>query len=157
MFIKTWNSSFCFQHYLFISKSVVDKVLLQYLEFIFLLFMNLTLQSLYKAMFFIHQHQLRKCYMWTFSGQDLLRFACSVIFLFINVFLTNFLAFYDFPLLLYAVFFSSTNITKIDMKKCQNRRNRETRTQNFLRRPTMVSGKFLGNSQFQQTSNFFEV
>ena len=156
MFIKTWNSSFCFQHYLFISKSVVDKVLLQYLEFIFLLFMNLTLQSLYKAMFFIHQHQLRKCYMWTFSGQDLLRFACSVIFLFI-VFLTNFLTFYDFPLLLYAMFFLSTNITKIDMKKCQNRRNRETRTQNFLRRPTMVSGKFLGNSQFQQTSNFFEV
>ena len=47
----------------------------------------------------------------------MLRFACSVSFLFINVFLTNFLAFYDFPLLLYAMFFVSTNITKIDMKK----------------------------------------
>ena len=36
-------------------------------------------------------------------------------------------------------------------------RNSEIRTQNFLRRPTMVGGKFLGNSQFQQTPIFFEV
>ena len=74
-----------------------------------------------------------------------------------NVFLTNFLTFYYFPLLLHAMFFLSTNITKIDKKKCQNRRNRETRTQNFLLHPTMVGGNFLGNSQFQQMPNFFEV
>ena len=43
------------------------------------------------------------------------------------------------------------------MKKCQNRRNSETKTQNFLRPPTMVGGKSLGNSQFQQTPNFLEV
>ena len=55
------------------------------------------------------------------------------------------------------LFFLSTNITKIDMKKCQIRRNRETRAQNFLRRPIIVGGKFLGNSQFQQTPNFFKV
>ena len=42
------------------------------------------------------------------------------------------------------------------MKKCQNRRNRETRTQNFLCRPTIVGGKFLGNSQLEQTPNFFK-
>ena len=41
-------------------------------------------------------------------------------------------------------------------KKCQNRRNRETRTQNFIRRPTMVGGTFLGNSQFKQTPNFLK-
>ena len=40
---------------------------------------------------------------------------CLLSFLFINVFLTNSLTFYDFPLLLYAMFFLSTNITKIDM------------------------------------------
>ena len=39
---------------------------------------------------------------------------------------------YDFPLLLYAMFFLSTNITKIDMKKCQNRQNIETRTENVF-------------------------
>ena len=56
------------------------------------------------------------------------------------------------------MFILSTNITKTDMKKkSQNRRNSEIRTQNFLRRPTMVGGKFLGNSQFRQTPNFFEV
>ena len=108
-------------------------------------------------MFFIQQHRLWKCYMNTFSGQNLLLFACCVSFLFINVFLTNFLTFYDFPLLLYAMFSLSSNITKIDMKKYQNRRNRETRTQNFLHRPTMVGGKLLQNSQFQQTPNFFKV
>ena len=70
--------------------------------------------------------------MQTFSEQDLLQFTCCVSFLFIHVFLTNFLTFYDFPLLLYAMFFLSTNITKIDMKKCQNRQNRETRTQIFF-------------------------
>ena len=43
------------------------------------------------------------------------------------------------------------------MKKCQNSRNREARTQNFLRRPTMVTSKFLENSQFQQTLNFVKV
>ena len=90
-----------------------------------------------------------------FSGLDLLRFACSVSFLFTNVFLTNFLTFYDFPLLVYAVFFCPLT-TKIDMKKCQNKWNRETRTQNFLRRPTMVGGKFLGNCQSQQTRNFLK-
>ena len=56
------------------------------------------------------------------------------------------------------MFILSTNITKTDTKKkSQNRRNSEIRTQNFLRRPTMVGGKFLGNSQFRQTPNFFEV
>ena len=52
--------------------------------------------------------------MQTFSGHDLLQFAC-LSFLFINVSLPNSLTFYDFPLLLYAMFFLSTNITKIDM------------------------------------------
>ena len=56
------------------------------------------------------------------------------------------------------MFILSTNITKTDMKKkSQNRWNSEIRTQNFLRRPTMVGGKFLGNSQFRQTPNFFKV
>ena len=49
---------------------------------------------------------------------------------FINYFLTNFLTFYDFRITARYVF-SIQNITKIDMKKCQNRQNRETRTQNF--------------------------
>ena len=84
-----WNLSFCFQRFLFILKSVIDKVLLQY----------------YIAMFFIHQHRLRKCYMQTFSGQDLLLFACAVSFLFIYVLQINVLTFYDFLLLLYAVFY----------------------------------------------------
>ena len=78
-------------------------------------------------------------------------------FLFINVFLTNFLTFYDLPLLVYDMLFLFTNITKIDTKKCQNRRNRETRTQNFLHRPNVVDGNFFGNFQFQQTANFFKV
>ena len=118
--------------------------------------MSLTLQFLYIAMFFIQQHWLWKYYMQTFSGQDLLQLTCCVSFLFIHVFLTNFLTFYDFPLLLYAMFFLSTNITKIDMKKCQNRQNRETRTQNFLHHPTVIGTKLLWNSQFQQMSNFFK-
>ena len=29
-------------------------------------------------------------------------------------------------------------------------------TQNFIRRPTMVGGTFLGNSQFKQTPNFLK-
>ena len=55
------------------------------------------------------------------------------------------------------MFFLSTNITKIDMKKYQNRQNRETRTQDFFRHPTVVGGKLLGNPQFQQTLDFFKV
>ena len=43
------------------------------------------------------------------------------------------------------------------MKKYQNRQNRETRTQDFFQHPTMVGGKLLGNSQFQQMLNFFKV
>ena len=35
IYIKTWNLSFCFQLYLFILKLVIDKVLSQYLEFLF--------------------------------------------------------------------------------------------------------------------------
>ena len=56
--------------------------------------------------------------MQSFSGQDLLRFACCVSFLFSNNLLTNFLTFYDFPLL-YAMFFLSTSITKIDIKNAK--------------------------------------
>ena len=43
------------------------------------------------------------------------------------------------------------------MKKCENTRNSEARTQNFVRHPTMVGGKLLGNCQFQQTPIFFKL
>ena len=33
--IETWNLSFCFQHYLFVLKLVIDRAFLQYLEFLF--------------------------------------------------------------------------------------------------------------------------
>ena len=55
------------------------------------------------------------------------------------------------------MFFLSTNITKPDMEKHQNRQNKESRTQNFLCCPTMLGSKLLRNSQFQQTPNFFKV
>ena len=46
--IETWNLSFCFQHYLFVLKLVIDRAFLQYLEFLFFFFwfMNLTLYFL---------------------------------------------------------------------------------------------------------------
>ena len=48
IYIETWNLSFCFQHYLFVLKLVIDRAILQYLEFVFFFFgfMNLTLYFL---------------------------------------------------------------------------------------------------------------
>ena len=82
--IKTWN---LFRNRL--------KTTFYYLEFLFLIY-ELDAVVSYIAMFFIQQHRPCKCYMQTFSGQDLLRFACCVSFLFINVFLTNFWLFMTF-------------------------------------------------------------
>ena len=38
IYIETWNLSFCFQHYLFVLKLVIDRAILQYLEFVFFFF-----------------------------------------------------------------------------------------------------------------------
>ena len=39
IYIETWNLSFCFQHYLFVLKLVIDRAILQYLEFVFFFFL----------------------------------------------------------------------------------------------------------------------
>ena len=38
IYIETWNLYFCFQHYLFVLKLVIDRAILQYLEFVFFFF-----------------------------------------------------------------------------------------------------------------------
>ena len=38
IYIETWNLSFCFQHYLFVLKLVIDRAILQYLEFVLFFF-----------------------------------------------------------------------------------------------------------------------
>ena len=54
IFTETWNLSFCFQPYLFISKLVVDKVLLQYLEFLFFLIYQLNaVVSIHSNVFYL--------------------------------------------------------------------------------------------------------
>ena len=103
IYMKTWNLAFCFQCCLFVLKLVIYKRKFYYLQFLFLIYELNAVVSMHSNVF-IQQHRLWKCYMQTFSRQDLLWFACCVSFLFINDFLTNFLTFYDFPLLLYAVF-----------------------------------------------------
>ena len=117
-----------------------------YLEFLFLIYEVNTVVSMHSDVFYL-ANWLGKCYMQTFSGKDLLWFACCVSFLFINIFLANFLTFYDFHLLLYAMFFLSTKIMQIDVKKCHNRWMRETRTQSFVQHPTMLGEKLLENCQ----------
>ena len=52
IYIETWNLSFCFQHYLVISKSVIDKVLLQYLEFLFIIYELNTVVSIHSNVFY---------------------------------------------------------------------------------------------------------
>ena len=128
IYIETLNLSFCFQRYLFILKLLNRRRYITVLRisfFFFVLFFLIyelnTVVSIPNNVFYPATSTLKKfnenkSVMYTFSGQDLLPFAYCVSFLFINVFLTNFLAFYDFPVLLYAMFFLPTNITKIDMK-----------------------------------------
>ena len=119
IYIETWNLSFCFQHCLFNLKSVIARLLLQYLDFFFFFFLIYEINavvSIHSNAFYPATSALKVLYV-NFSGQDLLRFACCVSFLFINVFLTNLLTFYDFLLLLYIMFFLSTNMAKTDMKK----------------------------------------
>ena len=84
--------------------------------FFFLIYEINAVVSIHSNAFYPATSALKVLYV-NFSGQDLLRFACCVSFLFINVFLTNLLTFYDFLLLLYIMFFLSTNMTKTDMKK----------------------------------------
>ena len=83
---------------------ITDKVLLQYLDF-FLLISELNAKvSTHSNVFYPATSTLKNVICKTFSGEDLLEFACCVGFSLVSVFLTNFLTFYDFPLLLCAIF-----------------------------------------------------
>ena len=106
-------------------------------------------------MFFIQQHRLWKCYMQTFSGQDLLWFACCVSFLFINDFLTNFLTLW-LSFITVRYFFCLLTQQKLTWKECQNRWNRDTRTQNFLHCSTVVGSKLLGKFPIPTNYKFFK-
>ena len=55
IYIETWNLSFCFQHYLFVLKLVIDRAILQYLEFVFFFFwiyeLNAVLSTTLKVLY----------------------------------------------------------------------------------------------------------
>ena len=71
-FLRICNLSFCFQHYLFILKSVTDKF--YYLEFIFLIYELNAVVSIYSDVFYPATSTLKMLY------ANMLQFACCVTF-----------------------------------------------------------------------------
>ena len=53
------------------------------------------------------------------------------------------------------MFSLSTNLTKIDMKKCQNKRNRETRTQTFSSPPNHGGRQVVKKFPIPTNAEFF--
>ena len=100
--IENWNLSFCFQCYLFILKSVIEKILLLRISFyLFIDWFNLIYEldavvSIHSDVFYPATSTLKMLhanFFWT-------RFVTIWLFckFFIHVFLKNFLTYYNFPL-----------------------------------------------------------
>ena len=98
-YIENWNLFFCFQRCLFILKSVVDKVILQFLRFLFFLIYELNnVVSIHSNVFYPATSTLKMLHV-HFSWARFVTICLLCKFFIYQCFADKLLTFYDFSLL----------------------------------------------------------